>query len=249
MGPLDASGHSAGPSPKLLFAHAGANAPLHDYQAPMHSQLGFVDAPESPVQPEAKLNHNPVDDIDLDRTPSSIKQICKKYSLKSLTSSVEDIQEASVNTHSTTPASHSMKDWVNPQHQVTRQFKLLPNEQPAIKVTAKMQTSIAGHQLSQIPPGQRQTHPLQKHQQSELPNTAGRNHIHPLPYFIAQKMEPEPSQQLGTSPRIKQQYQDSKSSTAASSKRTVHHQLLFQQQGGAKIQSSSSKKSHNCIQS
>ncbi|GMH03392.1 hypothetical protein Nepgr_005231 [Nepenthes gracilis] len=70
-----------------LEAHDGADAPLHVYQVPMHSQLGIVDAPESPVQPEAKLN--PVDDGDLDRTPSSIKRICKKYALEHLTSSIE----------------------------------------------------------------------------------------------------------------------------------------------------------------
>ncbi|GMH30445.1 hypothetical protein Nepgr_032288 [Nepenthes gracilis] len=54
---------------------------------PMQSQLGIVGAPESPFQPESKLN--PVDDVDLDRTPSSIKRICKKYGLEHLTSSAE----------------------------------------------------------------------------------------------------------------------------------------------------------------
>ncbi|GMH02093.1 hypothetical protein Nepgr_003932 [Nepenthes gracilis] len=55
----------------------------------MHSQLGYVVDPGSPDQPDAKLNHNPVDEVDLDLTPSSIKRISNKYSLEPLNSSVE----------------------------------------------------------------------------------------------------------------------------------------------------------------
>ncbi|GMH05986.1 hypothetical protein Nepgr_007826 [Nepenthes gracilis] len=89
LGPLDASGHSAGLNPKMQSTHDGDDVLLHDYQAPMHSLLGYVDAPESPDQPDAKLNHNPVDDVDIELTPSSIKRISNKYSLESLNSSVE----------------------------------------------------------------------------------------------------------------------------------------------------------------
>ncbi|GMH21124.1 hypothetical protein Nepgr_022966 [Nepenthes gracilis] len=96
MGPLDDSSHLAGLYPvegaigaevDRPEAHDDADAPLHVYQEPMQSQLGIVGAPESPFQPESKLN--PVDDVDLDRTPSSIKRICKKYALEHLTSSAE----------------------------------------------------------------------------------------------------------------------------------------------------------------
>ncbi|GMH04870.1 hypothetical protein Nepgr_006710 [Nepenthes gracilis] len=71
MGPLDDSSQLAG-----LYPVEGANGagldrpeahddtPLHVYQEPMQSQLGIVGAPESPFQPESKLN--PVDDVDLD---------------------------------------------------------------------------------------------------------------------------------------------------------------------------------------
>ncbi|GMH24191.1 hypothetical protein Nepgr_026034 [Nepenthes gracilis] len=96
MGPLDDSSQLArlypvegaiGAGLDRPEGHDDADTPLHVYQEPMQSQLGIVGAPESPFQPESKLN--PVDDVDLDRTPSSIKRICKKYGLEQLTSSAE----------------------------------------------------------------------------------------------------------------------------------------------------------------
>ncbi|GMH25378.1 hypothetical protein Nepgr_027221 [Nepenthes gracilis] len=80
LGPLDASGHSAGLNLRMHSAPDGANAFLHDNQASLHSQLGYADDPESPDHPDAKLNHNPVDDVDIELTPSSIKRISNKYS-------------------------------------------------------------------------------------------------------------------------------------------------------------------------